>query len=183
MRYLVAKELSVGEKLDKAKLAVAKQLYMNFRPVVDIAEETGLNARSIRYHVDNYWAKERSLEKEKFFEYITENKKHQLVNITDRALTIIENSLRDMASKPVIKIQDARMVADILEKIDRILKLDEGKATSISTTAAPSTVFELRKRLSVDPFITLGNDNEEDATSSNDSSEPNAISLLNSGKQ
>ena len=173
----------MSEKLDKAKLAEAKTLYMNFRSIPDIAEATGLNARSIRYHADNTWNKERSLEKERFFEYLTENKKHQLVNITDRALTIIENSLRDMASKPVIKIQDARMAADILEKIDRILKLDEGKATSITTTAAPSTVFELRKRLKIDPFLQLENENEEVVSTPNESIASKPTDVLSSGKQ
>lgn len=173
----------MSEKLDKAKLAEAKAHYMNFKSVPDIAELTGLNARSIRYHVDNTWNKERSLEKERFFEYLTENKKHLLVNITDRALTLIDNALREMAAKPVIKLVDARMAADILEKIDRILKLDEGKATSISTTAAPSTVFELRKRLRVDPFVILGEDNEEVVSTPNEPVTSKSVAVLDSGKQ
>jgi len=148
----------VSEKIDKVKLARAKELYMSFTSVPDIAEKTGINARTIRYHADNSWHKLRSIDQEKFFEYLSDTKKTLLINITDRALVLIENSLREMAAKPVIKLQDARIAADILEKIDRILKLDEGKATSITTTAAPSTVFELRKRLKIDPFVTLENE-------------------------
>lgn len=149
------------EKLDKEKLEQARLMYMNYKSVPEISIETGLNPRSIRYHVDNSWSKARSVEQTKFFEYIADNKKVQLVNITDRALAIIENCVRELAAKPVVKVAEARMVADILEKIDKILKLDEGKATNISTVAAPSSVIELKQRLKIDPFIQLGNENEE----------------------
>lgn len=171
------------EKLDPIKLAQAKSMYMNFQSVPEISIETGLNARSIRYHVDNSWNKERSAESAKFFEYIADNKKLQLVNITDRALTIIENSLRELAAKPLIKIAEARQVADILEKIDKILKLDEGKATTISTVAPPSSVIELRKRLKIDPFIQLENENEEVVTTPNESTTSKSIAILDTGKQ
>lgn len=173
----------MSEKLDKAKLAQAKEMYLNFRSVPEIAMETGINPRSLRYHVDNYWAKERRTQQDKFFEYIADNKKVQLINITDRALTLIENALTEMAAKPHIKISDARMAADILEKIDRILKLDEGKATSITTSAPPSTVIELKKRLKVDPFIQLDNENEEVITSGDVSNTTKSTAILDSGKQ
>jgi hypothetical protein len=173
----------MSEKLSKEKLAQAKDMYLNFRSVPEISMETGLNPRSIRYHVDNYWAKERRTQQEKFFEFIADNKKVQLINITDRALTLIENALTEMSSKPHIKMQDARMAADILEKIDRILKLDEGKATSITTSAPPSTVFELKKRLKVDPFIQLDPDHEEIVTPGDNSPSPESPAILNPGKQ
>lgn len=150
-------------RIDKIKLESAKEMYLNFRSIPEIAIETGINPRTLRYHADNYWSKERATQKSQFFEYIADNKRVQLVNITDRALTVIENSLRELAAKPYIKVQEARMAAEILEKIDRILKLDEGKATSITTTAPPSSVLELKKRLKVDPFIQLGEDNEKDS--------------------
>lgn len=153
------------EKVDPNKLTHAKSMYMNFQSVPEIAIETGINPRTIRYYVDNFWNKERSAESAKFFEYIADNKKVQLVNITDRALTIIENCMRDLAAKPVVKISEARQVADILEKIDRILKLDEGKATNISSVAAPSSVIELKKRLKIDPFVNLGDDLEKTSDS------------------
>jgi hypothetical protein len=173
----------MSEKLDKAKLARAREMYMEYKSVPEISMETGLNPRSIRYHVDNHWNRERAADQQKFFEYIADNKRVQLVNITDRALAIIENSLRELAAKPLIKVQDARMVADILEKIDKILKLDEGKATSITTSAPPSTVIELKKRLKVDPFIQLEDVNEKNAAPAGDSTVPGSSVSNDSRKQ
>ncbi len=149
------------ERINPSLLAKAKDLYMAYKPVPEIAQSTGVNIKSVEYHART-WRIERVAKKNEFFEYVAENKKGLLLGITDNALNIISNGLKELArSGEALTVKDIRYVTEILESIDKIVKLDDGTPTDIHKTVAPSTIIELKRRLKADPF--LENQETEDA--------------------
>jgi hypothetical protein len=62
--------------------------------------------------------------------------------------------------KPPTPIE-ARSAAAVFEVMDKILKLDEGKATEIVETNQPADIIELKKRLRKDPMLELEDGYEE----------------------
>jgi len=140
----------------------AKQLYMEFKNATEIYNATGLPIRTVHYHVQRSWRAERDVIKNDYFSYVAENKRHLLNDITDSALQIIDKSLKRLVeSDEKLKVHQIKAISEILESIDKIIKLDDNKPTEIHATTQPTTIIELKERLRVDPFLSLEDKNEE----------------------
>lgn len=153
-------------KVDPKKLAQAKEMYLQYKNAPEISEVTGINPRTIHYYQQNSWKMERDMAKREFFEAIASNKREILLDITNKSLSIIDAALTDLIKQP-ITLKEAKIVSEIFERIDKIIKLDEGKPTEIHTSIKPSTIIELKKRLSNDPFLQLEEENAQIVNESN----------------
>lgn len=160
-------------KKSKYDLTVAKELFMAFKPMKDIAEHCSIPYRTLLYH-SKKWENERDMVRKVILKDLAENKKAVLVSLTGNSLDCIDRAiktLKERAKPPTI--QEARNLTNIVSEIDRILRLDDGEPTDIISQHKPATVIELKQKLKADPFYIEDADfreveNEENLTNTND---------------
>lgn len=159
-----------GSKYD---LTEAKELFMAFKPMKDIAEQCSIPYRTLLYH-SKKWEEERDMVRKVILKDLAENKKAVLVSLTGNSLDCIDRAIRTLKerAKPPT-IMEARNLTTIVSEIDRILRLDEGEPTDIISQHKPATVIELKQKLKADPFYIEDADfreveNEENLTNTND---------------
>lgn len=142
-------------KISEEKLEEAKRMYMEYKPIKVIAEQLGVPRTTVQYHANQYWETERELAKNELFRQFTSLKKATLTKLSEASLKIMTRALENAASSdepPTLR--EAQQTSLILEAIDKILRLDDGKPTDI-TESKPVTTIELKKRLSADPFAEI----------------------------
>lgn len=138
--------------MSKYELTAAKEMFMAFRPVKEIAEATGINYRSLLYHT-NKWKDERNLVRNELLKELTENKKAVLVSLTGNSLSCIDRAIEDLKNRPnPPSIHEARMLTNIVSEIDKIIRLDDDRPTDIIAEHKPTTIVEIREKLKQDPF-------------------------------
>ena len=138
----------------KYELTEAKEMFMAFKPVKEIAEATGINYRSLLYHTTK-WKDERNLVRNELLKELTENKKAMLVSLTGNSLACIDRAIEDLKHRSVPpSIHEARMLTNIVSEIDKIIRLDDDKPTDIIAEHKPTTIVEIREKLKRDPFYT-----------------------------
>ena len=136
----------------KYELTTAKEMFMSFRPVKEIAEATGINYRSLLYHT-NKWKDERNLVRNELLKELTENKKAVLVSLTGNSLACIDRAIEDLKNRThPPTIHEARMLTNIVSEIDKIIRLDDDRPTDIIAEHKPTTIVEIREKLKCDPF-------------------------------
>lgn len=141
------------EELEKAKL-----LYMDFTPITEIARITGISKNTITYHAtkkDDNWKLMRQGAKLEMLESFNEGKKGKILSVNNLCLGIIQKALKDIDKQEIISLKDAKLASDILTEMDKIVKLDDGEATSRTetlTTKPMSLEAAHRRLLSADPF-------------------------------
>jgi len=140
------------EELDERLIEKARNSYMEYLPVAVIARELGLNRASVQYYVNKQWKAERELMKADLFTQLQEAKKADFSSMILSSTKIIKRCLESMANREEAPTtREAKNVAEVLEKIDKILRLDQGNPTEI-TEEKPADPAEIRKRLNMDPF-------------------------------
>lgn len=147
-------------KISEPLLLKAKDLYLDHKSVVEIERQTGISRDILNYHIhrkkDN-WKNIKQGNKIAILESFTEDKKGQLVSISKSCIDIIDKALRALNKSEEITLKDAKLATDILSEMDKIVKLDDGEATSRTETVThkPLTIEQLKHRLiSSDPFLT-----------------------------
>ena len=141
----------MGSK-SKYDLKTAKELYMVFKPMTDIAKDLNIPYKTLVWHSAK-WKDERNLLRNELLLELTENKKTVLTSLVGNSLECVDRAildLRNRKSPPTIK--EARMLTHIVSEIDKILRLDDGEPTDIIAEHKPATVIELRDKLKRDPF-------------------------------
>jgi len=157
----------MAQEIKPEILAAIKEEYMNYVSLVALSKKYNVNLDSIKWHVNrkkDNWRDEREGHEKQVLAEFTGNKKAKLVKISKLSLKVMEKALEGLENQEDISIQDARNVSTILESMDKIIKLDEGKPTENRGIIEnkPTSPQELKKRLSeVDPFLTLEEENEE----------------------
>ena len=164
----------------KYNLKEAKTLYMDFKPLKEIASETGINYRTLLYH-SKKWTGERNLVRNELLKEITDNKKTVLTSLTGNSLDCIDRAIKELKERrQPPSIQEARMLTNIVAEIDKILRLDEGSPTDIIAEHRPATIIELKEKLKKDPFyiedasfkeVTNDTSDEKNSSISSDSSD------------
>lgn len=135
-----------------AILNEAKQMFMEYMPVKTIANQLSIPRTTLQYHAQKYWELERNLQRAEMFKNFSDQKKVTMTSISESALKIMTRAIESMADgNEAPSLREAAQASMILESIDKILRLDDGKPTDI-TEARPTTTIELKKRLSLDPF-------------------------------
>ena len=148
---MVSKTKATEEVLEKAK-----KLYLEYVPIKEIAAKLGIGRTTIQYHANTYWDTERELQKAELFRAFSDTKKVTMTKLSSASLQIMVKAIEETAKNkdrpPTLR--EAQQAAQILESIDKIMRLDDGKPTDI-TESKPVTTIELRKKLSLDPFAKI----------------------------
>ena len=141
-------------KVSKAKLASAKNLYMEYVSIRKIAEHTGLTPSTVQYHASNHWASERDLARLEDQRDRQEAKTVHFSSIEEYTIHIMEKALKDLATRDrPPTVGEAKQASEIMNILDKIKRLDKGEATEIvSNQEKALTVETIAKKLSLDPF-------------------------------
>jgi len=142
----------VSEIQSKYDLKAAKAMFMDFKPLKEIAKVLNIKYRTLVYH-KNKWEEERNLIRKEILRDLADNKRAILVNLTSNSLDCVDRAIEDLKKrdKPPT-IHEARLLTNIISEIDRIIRLDDGEPTDIISEHKPSTVIELKAKLKKDPF-------------------------------
>lgn len=142
----------MSEIQSKYDLDAAKKMFMDFKPLKEIAKALNIKYRTLVYH-KNKWEEERNLIRKEILRDLADNKRAILVNLTSNSLDCVDRAIEDLKKrdKPPT-IHEARLLTNIISEIDRIIRLDDGEPTDIISEHKPSTVIELKAKLKKDPF-------------------------------
>ena len=142
----------MSEIKSKYDLTTAKSMFMDFKPLKEIAKTLNIKYRTLVYH-KNKWEEERNLVRKEILRDLADNKRTILVNLTSNSLDCVDRAIEDLKNrdKPPT-IHEARLLTNIVSEIDRIIRLDDGEPTDIISEHKPSTVIELKAKLKKDPF-------------------------------
>ena len=142
----------MSEVQSKYDLDTAKKMFMDFKPLKEIAKVLNIKYRTLVYH-KNKWEEERNLIRKEILRDLADNKRAILVNLTSNSLDCVDRAIEDLKKrdKPPT-IHEARLLTNIISEIDRIIRLDDGEPTDIISEHKPSTVIELKAKLKKDPF-------------------------------
>lgn len=148
------------KKYDVAQIELARDLYLQFTPVTEIAKRTGMDRSVLYYYINKLWSMERAEQSIEAISNIKEGKDPKLVSIIDSGLNIIRNNLKHLElSKKELSIQEIKIVSTVMSEVDKVRKLDQKKATSISATEEPE---ERKENKDVtDPFAEVAEDQNE----------------------
>lgn len=138
---------------DEVIIEKAKEMYMNFSPITNIAKALNIPRTTIQNYVMKSWKQERIIFSGELLSEIANNKKAMLTQIAGKSIDLIVKSLDDLSKKSTLSAFEANTLANIFEKLDRILKLDAGDPTEIIANTKPATVLEIQERLKLDPFL------------------------------
>lgn len=171
----------MSEIQSKYDLTTAKQMFMDFKPLKEIAKTLGIKYRTLVYH-KNKWEEERNLVRKEILRDLADNKRAILVNLTSNSLDCVDRAIEDLKKrdKPPT-IHEARLLTNIISEIDRIIRLDDGEPTDIISEHKPSTVIELRAKLKKDPFY-IEDASFREMTDENNSNDDNASTSDSSGE-
>ena len=112
---------------------VAKQRYMEYQSVASIAEELNVSRTTLQYHVKTYWEQERELLKAELFSRFTATKRSKFIEMSESSINIISKALKALAHRgepPTTR--EAKDAVNILEALDKITRLDDGRPTEIT---------------------------------------------------
>lgn len=142
------------KKIDKKVLDEAKKRFMKYQSMTSISKSLKIPKSTLHYHIDKYWKPERELAKAELFQKLTESKRVDFTKITEASIQIMARSLGELATRPEPPtMQEATKAAEIMEKLDKIMRLDDGNPTDIvSNQEKPMTIETIRQKISLDPF-------------------------------
>ena len=157
--------------LTEQELAHAKQQYMEYKNISDIADQLGVARTSLSYHVNKKWKAEREVFKAELMHNFAANKRANFINISDSSIKVLQRALTDLANREIPPtMKEAKDAAAVIEALDKILRLDDNKPTDIiSNQDKPIAQIDLRKKLSLDPFAELEEGEYKEIESEEDS--------------
>lgn len=119
--------------LTKKEQEEAKESYMAYQSIQSIASKLNVARTTVSYHASKYWDVEREMNRVELYNQFSKTKKAHFVNMSENAIKIITKSLQYLAerSEPP-STKEAKEATVILESLDKITRLDEGKPTEIS---------------------------------------------------
>ena len=160
-------------KYEEAQVAAAREMYLRYVPLKRIEEATGIILGTIRYYADSKWRKEREAAKSDLIDALSDSKRVLFTKIVAYGLDTLANSLQKLKEDDVaLSPKEMSAISGIITDIDKIVRLDEGNPTEILANTKPTTIIELKKRLTAaDPFAEiedadyteLSNEESEDA--------------------
>jgi hypothetical protein len=153
----------MSKNLSKLSLDKAKKMFMDYKSLADIAKVLKCSRSAIQYHASNGWSKERDLSRVEKDSSLKEIKQVEFNSITESTIHIMRRALHDLANRDrPPTVTEAKQASEIMEKLDKITRLDKGEATDIvSNQEKVMTVETIARKLSLDPFQQKGIDFEE----------------------
>lgn len=137
--------------------ARGKDLYFSYTPFNDIAKQLGVSAATVAdWRKKESWDLTRDGIERGIIEDAFGARRMTLSRVTKMTTELLERSLKrlnDRVEPPTLA--EAEKLSIIIGNLDKILRLDMGKATdNVSVAASVShTVEEIRARLAADPVL------------------------------
>lgn len=164
--------LKTFSSLTKAQQKEFKERWLCGEGIKPLAEEFGVKRTSAQYYANSHWADEKEMLKAELFQAFTKTKQQDFIELSQSSIVIMKRALEDLARRATPpSIMEAKRATEILEALDKITRLDEGRPTDISE-AVTITVDDLKDKLSIDPFANIkqvenkSNDTEKNTTES-----------------
>jgi hypothetical protein len=163
-------------ELTKKKQSEIKAKYCEGLTVLSIAEEYGLKRQSLSWYAKKHgWDEEKRLRRAELFQAFSDDKKAIFTSVYMKGSAllkrIMDDSIQEYNHNPRMPVQErmklARAVSEVVEKLDKINRLDDGMPTEIKEER-PFSVVEIKQKLKKDPFeieeieFTEERDNEEE---------------------
>ena len=79
----------------KYDLTTAKSMFMDFKPLKEIAKVLNIKYRTLVYH-KNKWEEERNLVRKEILRDLADNKRAILVNLTSNSLDCVDRAIEDL---------------------------------------------------------------------------------------
>ena len=153
-----------SKKLSLRQVEAMKAMYMEYKSLSVIADTYGVSRSTVSWHINSKdWAADRKLSESEVFTSFTDAKKTDFIKMTQAAANILARSLQNLSTRhEPPTINEATRAADILKTLDNILRLDAGSPTDIvENQDKPMDSKELKKKLSVDPFADMEEEENE----------------------
>lgn len=140
-------------KFDEATLESAKTLYMGYTTLSEITKQSKVPRSALLYYIPK-WREERERMKSEVIDALTDSKRDLMYSIAKSGLEILNKSMIELSkSTRTLTPREMTGIAAIIDNLDKITKLDEGKPTQITGELKPANVIEMRKLLLNDPFL------------------------------
>lgn len=111
----------------------AKEKYMSYQSISSISKYLNIPRTTVQYHANRYWDAERELLRAELYNQFTKTKKALFVDMSENAMQIVSKSMKHLASRQTPPTtREAKDATAILESLDKITRLDEGKPTEIT---------------------------------------------------
>jgi len=141
-------------KISDEKLAQAKDMYMKYVSVTEIASRLGLKRGSLKYHTGK-WKSERVLRANETLSEFSDSKIALMANTFSDSFSAIQKWVAHKSKDPAeLKPHEVKAMMSIITEMDKITRLDAGNPTDIIAETAPIDIIEVRKKiLQADPFL------------------------------
>jgi len=146
-------KLTPQSKLEDYQVEEMRQLYMDFTSVTEIAQRMKLPRSTVQNYVNKGWREARTTFSNELLAEVSANKKVMVTKLAGKSLSLILKAVGDLEKKESLSAFEANVLANLFEKLDKILKLDAGNPTDILATTKPATIVEIQEKLKLDPFL------------------------------
>lgn len=136
----------------------AKQLYMGFESVTEIAKILEVNRTTIQYYVRKAWKEERDVLSSEFISSITSSRAEELASIQGSSLKILKRSLLYLSNRKMPpSTKEALDAVKILESMDKLAKASPEEYKTYQGNI-DDEVIDMEV---IDPFSPMATDIEE----------------------
>jgi hypothetical protein len=134
----------------------AKALYMQHKSAADISRELGVSLRQIaRWRTEGDWALEREQEDRSLIEDGFSGRKVTVARLATMTVEQLQRGMEHLARRPEPpSLQEMERLANIAANLDRVSRLDSGKATdniNLNSNVRMS-IEDIRRTILADPF-------------------------------
>lgn len=143
-------------------LQTAKDLYMGFESVSEIARILNVNRTTLQYYVKKSWKAERDMLSSEFISSITSSRAADLASIQGSAIKTLKRCFLNLANRPEPpSTKEATDAMKILENMDRLAKASPDEYPGFEGLN-DQDVPELEV---VDPFAAINKKDSDDQVS------------------
>lgn len=139
------------KKLSDETLDEARKQFMEYTPLAIIARNVGESRTTLAHHAKK-WKEERDIAKTELMQQLAEAKKADFTSILLNSTKIIKRAIEDLANREEPpSAREAKNMAEVIEKFDKILRLDNHAPTDI-TEERVVDLADIKRKMSMDPF-------------------------------
>jgi hypothetical protein len=142
----------LANELENPQREMAKAMYMKYEPLSIIEASTGITVSNLKNY-SRKWKIERDAIRSEIIHALTESKRALMFSISKNGLEVLAKAMEDLR-KGTRQLSPKEMsgIANIINDLDKIVKLDDGNPTDIIAEIKPSSTIEIRKLMAADPF-------------------------------
>jgi len=128
--------------LSEADINEMKDLFKGYHSITSISDKFNIPRTTLSYHIENDgWSTDREMQRAELYTRWAASKKGMFIGMSDNAAKIIQKSLNHLANRQEPPTpREAKDAVAILESLDKITRLDDGRPTEITE----EKVMELR---------------------------------------